>query len=53
MTSVHVIGTTDASEIAAVLAAVTAAAARRAQPSAYERWRKDRVAAVRTTLNER
>ena len=52
MTPVRVTGTTDPAEIAAVLAAVVASRAVPApQRSAYERWRRTRVDAVRRALD--
>ncbi len=51
MTPVRVTGTTDPAEIAAVLAAVSSARVRQPEQSAYERWRRGRVAAVRKALN--
>ena len=47
----RVTGTTDAAEIAAVVAAVSSARAGAPQPSAYERWRTGRVAVLRKSLN--
>jgi 2-polyprenyl-6-methoxyphenol hydroxylase-like FAD-dependent oxidoreductase len=46
-----VTGTTDAAEIAAVLAAVTSALSRTPEPSRYESWRRRRVAALRISVN--
>ena len=49
MTAVRVTGTTDPAEIAAVLAAVSAASRSQPQPSGYERWRRQRIEALRRT----
>jgi hypothetical protein len=40
-------GTTDPADIAAVVAALSSARSDRPEPSAYERWRAGRVAALR------
>jgi hypothetical protein len=40
-------GTTDAGEIAAVVAVVASALARDVPPTAYEKWRRGRVEALR------
>jgi hypothetical protein len=49
MTTVRVTGTADPAEIAAALAAVAARAVDDPPPSAYERWRAGRVAALRAS----
>jgi hypothetical protein len=49
VTAIRVIGTTDPAEIAAVLAAVSSTRLRDPQPTTYERWRRQRVAALRNT----
>jgi hypothetical protein len=43
----RVTGTTDVAEIAAVIAAVSSVRSRDVVPSAYETWRRRRVAALR------
>lgn len=54
--AVRVRGTSDATELAAVLAAVLGAASRAApadETTAYDRWRQGRQEAVRRSLNSR
>lgn len=52
--SYRVAGTTDLTEIAAVLAAVSSALSRQEspRPSGYELWRRGRVGALRASLRD-